>query len=117
MSDPKILLVSDNPCLASAVVRHCGSLSGLGAVQIHDPGAAAEALCHGDGDGTFLLCVVDLALPEEAVRRLAAASAANGVPWLAVAGRYRPEYRNLSQELDAIDFVVAEAEDPASVAR
>ena len=117
MSDPKILLVSDNPCLAAAVVRHCGSLSGLGAVQIHDPDAAADALCRGDGDGAFLLCVVDLTLPEEAVRRLAAASTASGVPWLAVAECYRPEFRDLSQELDAIDFVVAEAEDPAAVAR
>jgi signal transduction histidine kinase len=116
MSDPKILLVSDNPCLATAVVRHCGSLSGLGAVLIRDPAAAATSLHSGDGS-SFLLCVVDLSLPERAVRALAAAAAASGIPWLAVAECYRPDFRTLAQELDAIDFVVAEAEDPMSVAR
>ena len=116
MSDPRILLVSDNPFLAAAVVRHCGMFSGLGAVKISDPAAAAALLAAG-GRGEVLLCVVDLALPEAGVRLLAAAATTGAVPWLAVAERYRPQFRELAQELDAIDFVVAEAEDPQSVAR
>lgn len=116
MSDPRFLLASDNPLLASAVIRHCGSLSGLGAVPVRTSDDVAILLADGD-QGTFLLCIIDLALPEAAVRGLAAAATAGDIPWLAVAERYRPEYRDLAQELDAIDFVVAEAEDPKSVAR
>jgi len=116
MSDPRFLLSSDNPLLASAVIRHCGSLSGLGAVPVRTAGDVAVLLADGD-QGTFLLCIVDLALPEATVRELAAAATVGGIPWLAVAERYRPDYRELAQELDAIDFVVAEAEDPQAVAR
>ena len=116
MSDPRFLLASDNPLLASAVIRHCGALSGLGAVPVRTPDDVALLLADGE-QGTFLLCIVDLALPEAVVRALAGAATRGGIPWLAVAGCYRPDYRELAQELDAIDFVVAEAEDHQAVAR
>jgi len=116
MSDPRILLASDNPILASAVVRHCGSLSGLGAVQAKNPDDAVALLTRGDRQ-QFLLCVVDLDLPDVAVEQLAALAVSHGIPWLAVADRYLPAFREKAEALDAIDFVVADAEDPEGVAR
>jgi len=116
MSDPRILLASDNPILASAVVRHCGSLSGLGAVQARNPDDAVALLASGDRQ-QFLLCVVDLDLPDVAVEQLSALAAAAGIPWLAVADRYSTAFREKAEALDAIDFVVADAEDPEGVAR
>ncbi|MHC1710627.1 MAG: ATP-binding protein [Solidesulfovibrio sp.] len=116
MSDPRILLASDNPILASAVVRHCGSLSGLGAVQAKNPEDAVTLLSEGGRQG-FLLCMVDLGMPGVAVEQLAAMAADQGTPWLAVADRYQPAFREKAEALDAIDFVVADAEDPEGVAR
>ncbi len=116
MSDPRILLASDNPILASAVVRHCGSLSGLGAVQARNPDDAVALLASADRQ-QFLLCVVDLDLPDVAVEQLSALAGAAGIPWLAVANRYSPAFREKAEALDAIDFVVADAEDPEGVAR
>jgi signal transduction histidine kinase len=116
VSDPRILLASDNPILASAVVRHCGSLSGLGAVQVRSPEEAVTLLAEA-GHQAFLLCVVDLDLPEVTVERLAGLASAYGTPWLAVANRYAPDYREKAEALDAIDFVVADAEEPERLAR
>ena len=116
MSDPRILLASDNPILASAVVRHCGSLSGLGAVQARNPDDAVALLASTDRQ-QFLLCVVDLDLPDIAVEQLSSLAGAAGIPWLAVANRYSPTFREKADALDTIDFVVADAEDPEGVAR
>lgn len=116
MSEPKLLLATDNPILAAAVVRHCGALSGLGAVSANNP-EEAVALLSGETDQTFLLCVVDLNLPNAVVKSLASLAAAGGIPWLAVADRYTRVFREMAESLDAIDFVVADAEDPKGVAR
>uniref|UniRef100_I2PZU7 histidine kinase n=1 Tax=Desulfovibrio sp. U5L TaxID=596152 RepID=I2PZU7_9BACT len=116
MSDPRILLVSDSAVLATAVVRHCADISGLGAVRAGDADEAMALLAGGGRQG-FLLSVVDLGLPDAAVGRLAGVAATEGIPWLAVADHYTPALRERAEALDAIDFVVADAEEPEGVAR
>ncbi|EHJ47113.1 response regulator receiver sensor signal transduction histidine kinase [Solidesulfovibrio carbinoliphilus subsp. oakridgensis] len=116
MSDPRILLVSDSAVLATAVVRHCADISGLGAVRAGDADEATALLAGGGRQG-FLLSVVDLGLPDAAVGRLAGVAATEGIPWLAVADHYTPALREKAEALDAIDFVVADAEEPEGVAR
>jgi signal transduction histidine kinase len=75
------------------------------------------ALLAGCGRQGFLLSVVDLGLPDAVVERLAAVAASEGIPWLAVADHYAPALREKAEALDAIDFVVADAEEPEGVAR
>lgn len=116
MSDPCILLVSDSAVLAAAVVRHCADLSGLGTVRAGNANEAREILSREDRRHV-LLSVVDLGLPDAAVERVAGMAAAGGIPWLAVADRYTPALREKAEALDAIDFVVADAEEPEGVAR
>ncbi len=116
MADSQILLASDNALLASAVVRQCGSVSGLGTIRAKDPDHAAAVLADRGRQGIWL-CVVDLGLPEVAVEHLVALAGEHGIPWLAVADRYSPAFRERAEVLDAIDFVVADADDPQGVAR
>ncbi len=115
MSDPRILLASDNAALAVAVVRQCGASSIHGAIRSGDADTMS-ALLAGARRGDALLCVVDMALPETTVARLAAAAGAAGVPWLAMGAAYTPGLRETADRLDAIDFVVADPEEPERVA-
>ncbi len=116
MSDPRIILASDNAALAAALVRQCGGSPLPGAVRSGDPEAVMALLAGASGtDGA--LCVVDMDLPGEAVSRLAAAAAAAKVPWLAAGSLYTPQLREQAEALDAIDFVVADPEEPERVAQ
>lgn len=116
MADPRILVASDNSVLHPSMFRHCGSLPGLSVVHVKNVDEAVRFEAGGAGQ-EFLLWVVDLDLPEEAVSRLTSLAAAQGIPWLAVADRYSPALREKAEELDAIDFVVADTGDPERVPR
>lgn len=116
MSDPRIILASDNATLAAALVRHCGGPPVPGAVRSGDPDAVIELLSRTARPGGAL-CVVDMDLPEATVTRLAEAAAAARVPWLAAGSVYTPALRERAEALDAIDFVVADAQEPERVAQ
>lgn len=116
MSDPRILLASRNTALAAAVTRQCGNFTVPGSIRFGDPETIMRLLAE-YGRGGVLLCVVDMALPPEAVSRLAATAGRNGVPWLAAAEAFSPELRDTADSLDAIDYVVADPEEPERVAR
>ncbi len=116
MSDPRILLASRNTALAAALVRQCGGASTPGTIRTGDPDTVLRVMAKSGGDGV-LLCVVDMALPEPAVTALAAAAGAAGVPWLAAGERFTPDLRQKAEALDAIDFVVADPEEPERVAQ
>ena len=115
MAEPNILLASDNAILASAIASHSGLARSVGTVRAQDPVHAAALLAEA-GPREFLLGVVDLDLPDLVVENFALLAARHGVPWVAVAGRYSQEARDRAEALDAIDFVVADAEDPHRVA-
>ncbi|MFU2207685.1 ATP-binding protein [Solidesulfovibrio sp. C21] len=116
MSDPRILLASDNAALAANLVGHCSAASGLRAIRTDNSDAATAALAEAGAQG-IVLCVVDMALPQAEVERLAAAAVRHRIPWLAVGDRYTPDLRKRAETLDAIDYVVADAEDSQAVAR
>lgn len=115
-SDPRILLASDNAALAADLVGRCSAPSGIRAIRAEDPAAAVRILAEAGTQG-IVLCVVDMALPQPDVERLAAAAGKNAVPWLAVGDRYTLDLRQRAADLDAIDYVVAEAEESEAVAR
>ncbi|MEA4856622.1 hybrid sensor histidine kinase/response regulator [Solidesulfovibrio sp.] len=116
MSDPRILLASRNAALAAALVRHCGGASTPGSIRSGEPETVMRLLAE-HGCCGVLLCVVDMDLPEPAVAKLAAAAKAAGVPWLAAGDCYTPGLRQRAEALDAIDFVVADPEEPERVAQ
>lgn len=116
MSDPRILLTSTNTALASALARYCSNLAVPGCIRSGDTATVSRLLTEHGRNGV-LLCVVDMALPEPAVAQLAAAAATAGVPWLAVGSTFTPQLRQKAEDLDAIDYVVAEPEEPERVAQ
>jgi len=116
MAEPQIVLASENAALALAIASLDGLSSRLGGVKEGNPAQAALLLTERPASDFFLL-VVDLGLPESAVEELAGLAIRRGIPWLAVAGGYSARHREQAEALDAIDFVVADADDPHRVAR
>ena len=116
MAEPQILFASEDAALAAAIAADGGMPRGLGTVRARDPAEAACLLAE-SASRDFFLVVVDLGLPDLIVENLAVLAARYGVPWLAVADRYTSRYRERAESLDAIDFVVADSDDPHRIGR
>jgi two-component system, sensor histidine kinase and response regulator len=116
MAEPRILLVSNNALLVEALACHDGLPREYGLAQAGEPAQAAALLAE-TNPADFPLCLVDLGLPQTAVGQLVALAVAAGIPWLAVADHYSPDFREYAEALEAIDFVVAGSDDPYRLAR
>jgi len=114
MAEPQLVLASENAALAAALATADGLPCAVGVVT----NAAQAALSLTNPlPRKCLLLVVDLELPEADVAALADLAGKRGVPWLAVADRYSVHHRERAEALDAVDFVVAGAEDPHRLVR
>lgn len=116
MAEPRIVLVTENAALASAITSLDGVSCPLEAVRQGELPTVLKEFPACPFDDFFLL-IVDLSLPESFVETVATQAIRQGIPWLAVAGAYNAHYRERADALDAIDFVVADADDAHRVTR
>ena len=116
MAEPHIVLVTENTALASAIMSFDGVSCPIEAVRQGEPASLLNQLAARPFDD-FSLLIIDLALPEASVEALATQAIRQGIPWLAVAGAYNAHHRERAEALDAIDFVVADADDAHRVGR
>lgn len=116
MAEPRILLVSTNAVLVTALASQETLPRGIGLLRTGDPDEAATLLAEG-GREDCPLCLVDLQCPEAQVERLARLAIAAGIPWLAVADHAAAHFQERAEALDAIDFVAVDPDDPQRLGR
>lgn len=116
MAEPRILFVSTNTVLVSALAAQDALPRGINLLRTADPEEAAAFLA-GAKREDCPLCLLDLRWPETVVTRLARLAVAADIPWLAVADHASPRYQEQAETLAAVDFVPVDSDDPKRLAR